>query len=127
MEQQTNRPHRPPKKEKTKHEKGKNPKAFAPQSGRKAEKQARRNVEKDQAKLHVPLPDRTFGVRPTAKQEPSQGSSKDSANQDNGPPPVIVAVMGPPGVSNYVLLKKETKELEGKLKFLADMISYFYR
>ncbi|KAA1111028.1 hypothetical protein PGT21_035868 [Puccinia graminis f. sp. tritici] len=26
MEQQTNRPHRPPKKEKTKHEKGKNPK-----------------------------------------------------------------------------------------------------
>ncbi|EFP86583.2 uncharacterized protein PGTG_12965 [Puccinia graminis f. sp. tritici CRL 75-36-700-3] len=105
MEQQTNRPHRPPKKEKTKHEKGKNPKAFAPQSGRKAEKQARRNVEKDQAKLHVPLPDRTFGVRPTAKQEPSQGSSKDSANQDNGPPPVIVAVMGPPGVGKTTLIR----------------------
>ncbi|WAQ84497.1 hypothetical protein PtA15_5A67 [Puccinia triticina] len=105
MEQQTNRPHRAPKKEKTKHEKGKNPKAFAPQSGRKAEKLARRNVEKDQAKLHVPLPDRTFGVRPTSKQEPSQGSSKDSANQDTGPPPVIVAVMGPPGVGKTTLIR----------------------
>ncbi|KAI7933089.1 hypothetical protein MJO29_017036 [Puccinia striiformis f. sp. tritici] len=105
MEQQSNRPHRPPKKEKPKHEKGKNPKAFAPQSGRKAEKQARRNVEKDQSKLHVPLPDRTFGVRPTSKQEPSQGSSKDSANQDTGPPPVIVAVMGPPGVGKTTLIR----------------------
>ncbi|PLW47106.1 hypothetical protein PCANC_09691 [Puccinia coronata f. sp. avenae] len=103
MEQQSNRPHRAPKKEKAKHEKGKNPKAFAPQSGRKAEKQARRNIEKDQAKLHVPLPDRTFGVRPTNEQEPSQGSSK--ANQDNGPPPVIVAVMGPPGVGKTTLIR----------------------
>jgi len=105
MEQQSNRPHRAPKKEKPKHEKGKNPKAFAPQSGRKAEKQARRNVEKDQAKLHVPLPDRTFGVRLATKQEPSQGSSKDSAHQDNGPPPVIVAVMGPPGVGKTTLIR----------------------
>lgn len=102
MEQQTNRPHRPSKKEKPKHERGKNPKAFAPQSGRRAEKQARRNVEKDQSKLHVPLPDRTFGVRP------SHQNSKQASNPnlpDDSPPPVIVAVMGPPGVGKTTLIR----------------------
>ena len=51
--------------------------AFAPKSGRRAERQGRRNVERDQARLHVPLINRT---------------------PEDEPPPVIVAVMGPPGV-----------------------------
>ncbi|POV99094.1 hypothetical protein PSHT_13679, partial [Puccinia striiformis] len=132
MEQQSNRPHRPPKKEKPKHEKGKNPKAFAPQSGRKAEKQARRNVEKDQSKLtylsRIELlvcdqhPSRSQ-VRVLAKvgrtipclvvHLPAKFNSLesklftfiDSANQDTGPPPVIVAVMGPPGVGKTTLIR----------------------
>jgi ribosome biogenesis protein BMS1 len=53
--------------------------AFAPKSGRRADKQARRNVERDQTRLHVPLVNRT---------------------PDDEPPPVIVAIVGPPGVSN---------------------------
>ncbi|CAI2170124.1 17747_t:CDS:10 [Funneliformis geosporum] len=61
-------------KKQKKNEEKNNPKAFAPFSGRKAEKLARRKQELDQKKLHVPLVDRT----PTE------------------PPPVIVAVVGPP-------------------------------
>jgi hypothetical protein len=63
--------------------------AFAPASGRRAEKQARRNVEKDQTRLHVPLVDRTFG-----------GTSGQGGKEVEGDvPPVIIAVMGPSGVS----------------------------
>jgi len=51
--------------------------AFAVSSGRRAEKQARRKAEKDQTRLHVPLVNRT---------------------PDGEPPPVIVTVVGPPGV-----------------------------
>ena len=57
--------------------------AFAPKSGRRAEKQARRNVERDQTRLHVPLVDRT----------------------PDEPPPVIVAIVGPPGVGKTTLVK----------------------
>ncbi|KAH9818468.1 hypothetical protein DFH28DRAFT_114641 [Melampsora americana] len=103
MEQQNNRPHRPVKAEKKKHEKGHNPKAFAPQSGRKAERQARRNVERDQTRLHVPLPDRTFGLRPNTGT--SVQDSKNSLVKDEPPPPVIVAVMGPPGVGKTTLIR----------------------
>lgn len=46
-------------------------------SGRRAERQGRRNAEKEQSKLHVPLVNRT---------------------PDDEPPPVIIAVVGPPGV-----------------------------
>lgn len=59
-------------------------KAFAPKSGRRADRQGRRNVERDQTRLHVPLVNRTPG--------------------DN-PPPVIIAIAGPPGVGKTTLLK----------------------
>ncbi|PVF98480.1 DUF663-domain-containing protein [Serendipita vermifera] len=74
------------KKEKSgeKHTKGHNDKAFAVNSGRRAEKQARRNAEKDQTRLHVPLVNRT---------------------PEDEPPPVIVAVVGPPGVGKSTLVK----------------------
>ncbi|KAG8904797.1 Glycoside hydrolase 2 (Mannanase, beta-galactosidase) [Tulasnella sp. 403] len=66
------------------HEGGFNEKAFAPRSGRRAEKMARRKADKDQARVHVPLVDRTPKVTP---------------------PPVIIAIMGPPGVGKSLLLK----------------------
>ena len=59
-------------------------KAFAPRSGRRAERQGRRAAEKDQSRLHVPLVDRT---------------------PDDIPPPVIVAIVGPPGVGKSTLIK----------------------
>ncbi len=58
--------------------------AFAPRSGRRAEKQGRRAAERDQTRLHVPLVDRT---------------------PDDEPPPVVVAVVGPPGVGKTTLVK----------------------
>lgn len=58
--------------------------AFAPKSGRRADRQGRRNAERDQTRLHVPLVDRT---------------------PDDSPPPVIVAIVGPPGVGKTTLLK----------------------
>jgi len=58
--------------------------AFAPKSGRRADKQGRRNAERDQTRLHVPLVNRT---------------------PDDEPPPVIVAIAGPPGVGKTTLLK----------------------
>lgn len=51
-------------------------------SGRRAERQGRRNAEKEQSKLHVPLVNRT---------------------PDDEPPPVIIAIVGPPGVSGFVI------------------------
>ncbi|KAJ7601096.1 DUF663-domain-containing protein [Mycena floridula] len=63
---------------------GFNEKAFAPKSGRRADRQGRRNVERDQTRLHVPLVNRT---------------------PDDEPPPVVVAIVGPPGVGKTTLLK----------------------
>ncbi|GAA5857254.1 hypothetical protein JCM8547_009400 [Rhodosporidiobolus lusitaniae] len=94
-EKQNNRAHRPAKAPKKGPEKGKNPKAFAPASGRRAEKQARRNVEKDQTRLHVPAVDRTFAG--TA----GQGGKHVEVEI----PPVIVAVMGPSGVGRTTLIR----------------------
>ncbi len=51
--------------------------AFAFNSGRRTEKQARRNAERDQTRLHVPMINRL---------------------PEDEPPPVIIAVVGPPGV-----------------------------
>ncbi|KAG5651271.1 hypothetical protein H0H81_009237 [Sphagnurus paluster] len=65
-------------------QKGFNEKAFAPKSGRRADRQGRRKVEQDQTRLHVPLVNRT---------------------PDDEPPPVIVAIVGPPGVGKTTLLK----------------------
>ncbi|KAH0832223.1 hypothetical protein J3R83DRAFT_13186 [Lanmaoa asiatica] len=91
MEQQTHKAHRPAqsggkadKKGKGKQQSGFNEKAFAPKSGRRADRQGRRNVERDQTRLHVPLVDRT---------------------PEDAPPPVIVAIVGPPGVGKTTLLK----------------------
>ncbi|KAF9487769.1 DUF663-domain-containing protein [Pleurotus eryngii] len=72
------------KKGKEKQQNSFNEKAFAPKSGRRAERQGRRKVEKDQTRLHVPLVNRT---------------------PDDEPPPVIVAIVGPPGVGKTTLLK----------------------
>ncbi|KAF8133419.1 DUF663-domain-containing protein [Boletus edulis] len=90
-EQQTHKAHRPAqsgakadKKGKGKQHSGFNEKAFAPKSGRRADRQGRRNVERDQTRLHVPLVDRT---------------------PEDAPPPVIVALVGPPGVGKTTLLK----------------------
>ncbi|KAF9202970.1 Glycoside hydrolase 2 (Mannanase, beta-galactosidase) [Haplosporangium sp. Z 27] len=64
-----------------------NPKAFGMLSGRKAEKAARRNLDRDQTRLHVPLVDRT----------PMEA------------PPVVVAVVGPPGTGKTTLIKSLVK------------------
>ncbi|KAB5589317.1 Ribosome biogenesis protein bms1 [Ceratobasidium theobromae] len=71
-------------KGKADHGKGYNEKAFAPKSGRNADRQGRRAVEKDQTRLHVPLVNRT---------------------PEDEPPPVIVAIVGPPGVGKTTLTK----------------------
>ncbi|KAF9078081.1 hypothetical protein BDP27DRAFT_1310731 [Rhodocollybia butyracea] len=63
---------------------GKTTRAFAPRSGRNADRQGRRAVEKDQTRLHVPLVNRT---------------------PDDLPPPILVAIVGPPGVGKTTLLK----------------------
>ena len=57
-------------------------KAFAFTSGSRADKAIRRNLDKDQKKLHVPRIDRT----------------------SLQPPPVVVAVVGPPGVMHSLTL-----------------------
>lgn len=99
---QSNKPHRVSKdKGKTKPDlKGSNPKAFVSQSGAKAAKQARRKVELDQKKLHVPAVDRTFGGYQQGQGSKSSTVGLSKPSDGDGPPPVIVAVMGPPGVSS---------------------------
>ncbi|KAJ3871944.1 GTP binding protein [Lentinula edodes] len=62
---------------------GFNEKAFAPTSGHNANRLGRRTAEKDQTRLHVPLVNRT---------------------PDDLPPPIIVAIVGPPGVGKSTLL-----------------------
>ncbi|KAH9480154.1 Ribosome biogenesis protein bms1 [Psilocybe cubensis] len=94
MDDRPHKAHRPAqsgnKHEKKEKGKGKqkqhgfNEKAFAPKSGRRADRQGRRNVERDQTRLHVPLVNRT---------------------PDDDPPPVIIAIVGPSGVGKTTLLK----------------------
>jgi hypothetical protein len=79
-------------------------KAFAPQSGRRAERNARRNVERDQARLHVPAIDRTFGGYGGGQGQSSTVGAR-IAEDGHGPPPVIVAVIGPPGVGKSTLVR----------------------
>jgi ribosome biogenesis protein BMS1 len=99
-EAQTNKPHRKPKEKAAanKHAKGNNPKAFISQSGAKASRLARQKVEKDQKRLHVPAIDRTFGGYGAGQSGTKTSVLGSVSKDDNGPPPVIVAVMGPPGV-----------------------------
>ncbi|SJL07448.1 related to BMS1-GTP-binding protein, required for distinct steps of 40S ribosome biogenesis [Armillaria ostoyae] len=94
MDDRAHKPHRPAqsgskadKKDKGKGKEkqhGFNEKAFAPRSGRRADRQGRRNAERDQTRLHVPLVNRT---------------------PDDEPPPIIVAIVGPAGVGKTTLLK----------------------
>ncbi|RUS24329.1 GTP binding protein, partial [Jimgerdemannia flammicorona] len=71
-----------------KHEEKNNPKAFTFQSIGRAEKTARRNMDRGEKKLHVPRVDRT----------PLE------------PPPVVVAVVGPPGSGKTTLIKSLVKK-----------------
>ncbi|ORZ35046.1 hypothetical protein BCR44DRAFT_1493242 [Catenaria anguillulae PL171] len=93
MEDKPNKPHRKShvgkkaEKKKPKNAEKNNPKAFAVQSGRRLEKMARRKEELNQKKLHVPLVDRT----------PIE------------PPPVVIAVAGPPGSGKSTLIKSLVK------------------
>ncbi|KLO04593.1 GTP binding protein [Schizopora paradoxa] len=87
-------------------QKGNNEKAFAPKSGRKAERQGRRNAERDQTRLHVPLVNRT---------------------PDEFPPPIIVAVVGPSGVGKSTLVKslvrRYTKQTLNEIKGPVTVVS----
>ncbi|KAI5294783.1 Glycoside hydrolase 2 (Mannanase, beta-galactosidase) [Ascosphaera acerosa] len=88
MEQQSNRPHRPTKvKKQPENNSGKNPKAFAVAHGFRSQRQAARTFELKEKKLHVPLVDRL----------PEEA------------PPIIVAVVGPPGVGKTTLIKSLIK------------------
>jgi ribosome biogenesis protein BMS1 len=91
MEDSSHKPHRPSqagskadRKGKGKQQQGHNEKAFAPKSGVRANKQGRQAAERDQTRLHVPLVNRT---------------------PDNDPPPIVVALVGPPGVGKSTLIK----------------------
>jgi|ERR1700722_15106779 ribosome biogenesis protein BMS1 len=81
-------------------------KAFAPRSGRRAERQGRRNVELEQNRLHVPLVNKT---------------------PDDNPPPVIVAIVGPPSVGKTTLLKslvrRYTKQTLREVKGAVTVVS----
>eukprot|EP01104_Vermistella_antarctica_P002314 TRINITY_DN1256_c0_g1_i1.p1 TRINITY_DN1256_c0_g1~~TRINITY_DN1256_c0_g1_i1.p1 ORF type:complete len:1183 (-),score=490.11 TRINITY_DN1256_c0_g1_i1:24-3572(-) len=86
---------------------GKNPKAFAPFSGRNATKQIQRNADLRHKKLHAPMLDHTA--------EASQ------------PPPVLIAVVGPPGCGKSTLIrslvKHYTKQNIGEVKGPVTVVS----
>ncbi|OAL47534.1 DUF663-domain-containing protein [Pyrenochaeta sp. DS3sAY3a] len=82
MADQGNRPHRPAKEKKA-HSGGPNPKAFAYAAPGRLRKQAARSTEVKEKRLHVPLVDRL----------PEEA------------PPIIVGVVGPPGVGKTTLIK----------------------
>lgn len=72
------------------HQNGHNVKAFAVAAPRKLERQARRSRDVNERKLHVPMVDRT---------------------PEDDPPPVIVAIVGPPGTGKTTLMKSLIKKL----------------
>lgn len=71
-------------KNRERHAGGFNPRAFISAHPNVADKAIRRNAEKDQKRLHVPMMDRT---------------------PESAPPPVIVAVVGPEGVGKSTLMR----------------------
>ncbi|MCJ1313907.1 Glycoside hydrolase 2 (Mannanase, beta-galactosidase) [Agyrium rufum] len=86
MEDQKNRPHRKAKEKKTTTQ-GKNPKAFAYATPGRLHKQAARSHDVQEKRLHVPLVDRL----------PEEA------------PPLVVAVVGPPGVGKTTLIRSLIK------------------
>ncbi len=74
-------------KKKKKHDKAKNPKAFGFQSVQKAAKTFHRKQDLETKKQHIPLIDRT----------PLE------------PPPVVVAIVGPPKVGKTTLIRSLIK------------------
>jgi len=82
MSEQVNRPHRV-KKQKKKSTSGPNPKAFAVAKPGKTYRQAVRSHDVNEKRFHVPLVERV----------PEE------------PPPLVVAVVGPPGVGKTTLIK----------------------
>ena len=76
-----------PKEEISKKDRNSNPKAFTFQSGRKASRMGQRAQEVLQKRLHVPLVDRS----------------------GTEPPPVVVAVVGPPGTGKSTLIRSLVK------------------
>ena len=86
MEDQANRPHRKTK-DKKKHTGDRNPKAFGYANPGRLAKQAVRSHDIKEKRLHVPLIDRL----------PEEA------------PPIIVAVVGPPGVGKSTLIKSLIK------------------
>ncbi|KAF2136755.1 uncharacterized protein K452DRAFT_279441 [Aplosporella prunicola CBS 121167] len=83
MADQANRPHRAKKEKKKPATGGTNPKAFAFAAPGRLQKQAARSHDVKEKRLHVPLVDRL----------PEEA------------PPIIVAVVGPPGVGKTTLIK----------------------
>ncbi|PGH18334.1 hypothetical protein AJ80_04512 [Polytolypa hystricis UAMH7299] len=89
MEDQANRPHRKPKVDKKKNtdKSAPNPKAFAVAHPGRLQRQAARTHEIKEKRLHVPLVDRL----------PEEA------------PPIVVTVVGPPGVGKTTLIKSLIK------------------
>lgn len=93
--QQLNKPHRGSDgkrntAKKKLHQNGHNAKAFAVAAPKKLERQARRTHDVNEKRLHVPMVDRT---------------------PDDDPPPVIVAIVGPPGTGKTTLVRSLVKKL----------------
>ncbi|CDR40049.1 CYFA0S04e02520g1_1 [Cyberlindnera fabianii] len=92
--QQSNKAHRGESKKmgakKKLHSQGHNAKAFAVNAPRKLERMAKRTSDLNEKKLHVPMVDRT---------------------PDDDPPPMIVAVVGPPGTGKTTLIRSLVRRL----------------
>ncbi|KAK4686213.1 ribosome biogenesis protein BMS1, partial [Tremellales sp. Uapishka_1] len=84
--------------------KGYNPKAFTSASFRSGNLAARRTAEKDQKRLHVPLVNRTPDERKVTM-EKGQGMEEGRVP----PPPIVVGIVGPPGVGKSTLLRSLVK------------------
>ncbi|KIW16060.1 hypothetical protein PV08_06111 [Exophiala spinifera] len=87
MEKQSNKPHRPSKEKKKPQRGEKNVKAFAVANPGRLAKQAVRSSDINEKRLHVPQVDRI----------PEEA------------PPIVVAVVGPPGVGKTTLIKSIIK------------------
>ncbi|WVQ82551.1 hypothetical protein IAT38_004680 [Cryptococcus sp. DSM 104549] len=77
-----------------------NPKAFTNTSFRAADRAARRTAEKNQKRLHVPLVNRNPEERKVTNEK--------GKGMDEGvlpPPPIIVGIVGPPGVGKSTLMR----------------------